>query len=86
MTKRLMSMLAALLVLGLAAPVGVHAEPKAKQETSAKPKKEPSAKQKAARNRMKECGREWQAMKKDGKAKATTWRKFSSDCLKRKKT
>lgn len=81
---------AAVLVLGLAAAAPAQAQTKQKQETTqakgeAKAKKEPTAKQKAARERMKECGAEWQAKKKDGSAKGTTWRKFSSECLKRKK-
>jgi hypothetical protein len=33
---------------------------------------------------MRECGAEWQEQKKEGKTKGTTWRKFSSECLKRK--
>lgn len=81
---------AAVLVVGLAVAVPAQAQTKQKQETTqtkgeAKAKKAPTAKQKAARERMKECGAEWQAKKKDGSAKATTWRKFSSECLKRKK-
>jgi hypothetical protein len=48
-------------------------------------KKEPTEKQKAARQRMKDCGAEWRAMKKAGKAKGTTWRKFSKECLAAKK-
>jgi hypothetical protein len=47
----------------------------------AKVKAAPSASQKAARQRMRDCGAEWQAMKKAGKTKDTTWRRFSQDCL-----
>ncbi len=90
MFMHLMRALAAvILTFGLTTAVPAQAPAKQKQETgqtktSAKATKEPSAKQKAARERMKSCGAEWQAMKKDGRAKGTTWRKFSSECLKRK--
>jgi hypothetical protein len=33
---------------------------------------------------MKDCGAEWQTMKKDGRAKGTTWAKFSKECLSKK--
>lgn len=82
---------AALLVLGLSMPASAEAAKKSqpKQETKQEQKadtskKEPSAAQKAARERMKECGAEWQGMKKKGQTKNTTWRKFSSECLKKK--
>lgn len=55
------------------------------KDDNAKAKKVTPAQQ-AARNRMKECGAEWQALKKQGKDKDTTWRKFSSQCLKNKKS
>jgi uncharacterized low-complexity protein len=47
-------------------------------------KKEPSAKQKAARQRMKDCGAEWQGLKKSKKTEGKTWRAFSKECLSRK--
>ena len=34
--------------------------------------------------KMKDCGAEWQTMKKDGRAKGTTWAKFSKECLSKK--
>ena len=58
---------------------------KAEKKEKADKKKEPSPGQKAARERMRECGAEWQEQKKQGKTTGTTWRKFSSECLKRKK-
>jgi hypothetical protein len=58
---------------------------KAEKAQKTDKKKEPSEAQKAARERMKECGAEWQEQKKAGKTKGTTWRKFSSECLKKKK-
>ncbi len=47
-------------------------------------KKAPSEAQLASRARMKECGAEWQTMKKAGQTKGKTWREFSSGCLKKK--
>ena len=47
-------------------------------------KKAPSEAQLASRARMKECGAEWQTMKKAGQTKGKTWREFSSECLKKK--
>jgi hypothetical protein len=41
--------------------------------------------QEAARERMRECGAEYQARKRDGKTAGTTWREFASECLKGKK-
>jgi hypothetical protein len=35
----------------------------------------------ASRSRMRDCGREWQEMKKTGQAKELTWRDFATKCL-----
>ena len=34
--------------------------------------------------KMKDCGAEWQTMKKDGRAKATSWKVFRKECLTKK--
>ncbi len=84
--RLLTAVAAALFTLGLAQPVTAETAKKSQQtETDAKPSRKPTAAQAAARARMKACGAEWREMKKDGKSKNTTWRKFSSECLKRKK-
>lgn len=49
-----------------------------------KAKKAPSEKQKAARQRMKDCGAEWQGLKKSKNTAGKTWRTFSKECLSRK--
>jgi len=38
----------------------------------------------APRSRMRDCGREWQEMKKTGQAKELTWRDFATTCLTRR--
>jgi hypothetical protein len=38
----------------------------------------------ASRSRMRDCGREWQEMKKTGQAKELTWRDFATRCLTRR--
>ena len=84
MIARILSLaVAATLVLGTAtiptvsfAEMLKKEEPKKKEET----KKEPGAQQ----NKMKACGAEWQAMKKVGRAKGTTYAAFSKECLKKK--
>jgi hypothetical protein len=35
----------------------------------------------AARSRMRECGHQWSAMKKNGTAAGMTWKEFSQGCL-----
>lgn len=35
----------------------------------------------AARSRMRECGHQWSAMKKNGSASGMTWKDFSQGCL-----
>jgi hypothetical protein len=37
----------------------------------------------ASRTRMRECGREWQEMKRTGEGKQLTWRDFATQCLTR---
>lgn len=37
----------------------------------------------ASRARMRDCGHEWQEMKRTGQAKALTWRDFATQCLTR---
>jgi len=37
----------------------------------------------ASRARMRDCGREWQEMKRTGQAKELTWRDFATKCLTR---
>jgi hypothetical protein len=37
-----------------------------------------------SRGRMRDCGREWQEMKKTGQAKELTWRDFATGCLTRR--
>jgi hypothetical protein len=37
----------------------------------------------ASRARMRDCGREWQEMKRTGQAKELTWRDFATNCLTR---
>jgi hypothetical protein len=37
----------------------------------------------ASRARMRDCGREWQEMKKTGQANELTWRDFAAQCLTR---
>jgi hypothetical protein len=37
----------------------------------------------ASRARMRDCGREWQEMKKTGQANELTWRDFATQCLTR---
>ena len=37
----------------------------------------------ASRARMRECGREWQTMKKSGADRDRTWRDFATGCLTR---
>ncbi len=56
----------------------------AEKEKAKKAKKAPSEKQKAARQRMKDCGSEWQGLKKSKKTAGKTWRAFSKECLSRK--
>jgi pentapeptide MXKDX repeat protein len=60
-------------------------EPKKDTKKKEEPKKEETAKEPSAQqNKMKACGAEWQAMKKDGRAKGTTYAAFSKECLKKK--
>ena len=47
-------------------------------------KKEPSAKQKSARQRMKDCGAEWQGLKKAKKTAGKSYLAFAKECLSRK--
>jgi hypothetical protein len=51
-----------------------------KDETKAETKKALSPQQ----QKMKDCGAEWQAMKKDGRAKGTSWNAFRKECLSKK--
>ncbi|MBV9396023.1 MAG: hypothetical protein JOZ84_16615 [Methylobacteriaceae bacterium] len=37
----------------------------------------------ASRARMRDCGREWEEMKRTGQAKELTWRDFATKCLTR---
>ncbi|WP_460451601.1 hypothetical protein [Alsobacter sp. SYSU BS001988] len=68
-----------------AAPAAAPAAPAAPAAAApASEAKKPSEAQMASRNRMKECGAEWQTMKKAGKTEGKTWRQFSSECLKKK--
>ncbi len=62
-----------------------HAEAQKAEKKEKAEKKAPSPAQKASQDRMRECAAEWQEQKKEGKTKGTTYRKFSSECLKRKK-
>ena len=83
MIARILSLaVAATLVLGTASiPTVAFAQATKKAETKkAETKTEPSAQQ----NKMKACGAEWQTMKKDGRAKGTTYAAFSKECLKKK--
>ncbi len=88
MIARILSLaVAATLVLGTATiPTVAFAEmlkkeePKKDTKKKEETKKEPSAQQ----NKMKACGAEWQVMKKDGRAKGTTYAAFSKECLKKK--
>ncbi len=59
-------------------------EKEATKEKAKKAKKAPSEKQKAARQRMKDCGTEWQGLKKSKKTAGKSWRAFSKECLSRK--
>ena len=78
MIARILSLaVAATLVLGTATIPTVALAQTKKEETK---KTEPTAQQ----NKMKACGAEWQAMKKDGRAKGTTYAAFSKECLKKK--
>ena len=81
MIARILSLaVAATLVLGTATiPTVAFAEVR-RRKRRRRAKKEPSAQQ----NKMKACGAEWQAMKKDGRAKGTTYAAFSKECLKKK--
>jgi pentapeptide MXKDX repeat protein len=84
MIARILSLaLAGTLVLGTATiPTVAFAEALKKEET----KKDETKKKEsgAPDNRMKACGAEWQTMKKDGRAKGTTYAEFSKECLKKK--
>ena len=84
MIARMMTMaMAATLVLGTATfPTVTFAEMLKKEET----KKDTTKKKELTpqQQKMKDCGAEWQTMKKDGRAKGTTWAKFSKECLSKK--
>ena len=84
MIARMMTMaVAATLVLGTATfPTVTFAEMLKKEET----KKDTTKKKELTpqQQKMKDCGAEWQTMKKDGRAKGTTWAKFSKECLSKK--
>ena len=87
MIARILSLaVAATLVLGTATiPTVSFAEMLKKEEPKKDTKKEETKKEPSAQqNRMKACGAEWQAMKKDGRAKGTTYAQFSKECLKKK--
>jgi len=86
MIARILSLaVAATLVLGTAT-IPTFAQAKKEETKKAEPKKEETKKTEpsAQQNRMKACGAEWQAMKKDGRAKGTTYAAFSKECLKKK--
>ena len=88
MNARMMTIaVAATLVLGTATfPTVTFAEMLKKEE----PKKDTTKKEETKKattpqqQKMKDCGAEWQTMKKDGRAKGTTWAKFSKECLSKK--
>jgi hypothetical protein len=42
---------------------------------------DPAPSRNAARSRMRECGHQWSAMKKNGAANGMTWKDFSQSCL-----
>ena len=88
MIARILSLaVAATLVLGTATiPTVAFAQAKKEETKKAETKKEETKKTEptAQQNKMKACGAEWQAMKKDGRAKGTTYAAFSKECLKKK--
>ena len=87
MIARILSLaVAATLVLGTAIPTVSFAEMLKKEEPKkdTKKKEETAKEPSAQQNKMKACGAEWQAMKKDGRAKGTTYAAFSKECLKKK--
>jgi pentapeptide MXKDX repeat protein len=93
MIARMMTMaIAATLVLGTATfPTVTFAEMLKKEETKKDTTKKEETKKDETKKattpqqqRMKDCGAEWQTMKKDGRAKGTTWAKFSKECLSKK--
>ena len=78
---------AATLVLGTATfPTVTFAEMLKKEETKKDTTKKEETKKATTpqQQKMKDCGAEWQTMKKDGRAKGTTWAKFSKECLSKK--
>lgn len=42
---------------------------------------DPTQSRNAARSRMRECGHQWSAMKRNGTANGMTWKDFSQGCL-----
>jgi Skp family chaperone for outer membrane proteins len=91
MTKFMPALAAALLLAVTAAnPAVAQTAQPAKKPAAAAPAapaapaaNQPSAAQKAQQDKMKSCAAEWQAMKKAGKTKGTTYQQFSSECLKK---
>ena len=82
---------AAFLLGTVAVPTYTHAEMLQKEETKKDTKKKAAKKEKSEKKeltpqqqKMKDCGAEWQAMKKDGRAKGTTWNTFRKGCLTKK--
>ena len=72
MRKRMMSVaLAIACMAAIAAPAGMAQAPAPKPLTPQQQK-------------MKDCGAEWQTMKKEGKTKGLTWAAFRKECLKKK--
>jgi hypothetical protein len=72
MRKRMMS-----LAMGIACMALMMAPPILAQTPAPKPLT-------PQQQRMKDCGAEWQTMKKEGKTKGLTWAAFRKDCLKKK--
>ena len=71
-----------------AAPPKADAPTKADASTppTKKEKKPRSEAQKRNDEKMRECGKEWRAAKAANKTDGKTWRQFSTECRRKKKT
>ncbi len=62
------------------------AKPDASTSPTKKEKKPRSEAQKRNDEKMRECGKEWRAAKAANKTDGKTWRQFSTECRRKKKT
>ncbi len=77
-------MIGRILAVALAAAVaGALAAPATAQYVQSAAPAQPDKKVTPQQQKLKDCGAQWQAMKKEGKTEGLTWAKYRKDCLKK---